>query len=216
MRIGVYGGTFDPVHWGHLILAEQCREQLALDEVWFIPAGEPPHKLAGDRTPGRQRQEMLELALAGHPAFKLSEIELQRPGPSFTVETLEELHRRHPEHQWWLLLGADALRDFPGWRQPERIAQLARIAAVNRHLVIPHAGIMSDPHRLPPHDVTAFQQRFGERLDVVCMPPVGLSASDIRQRAAQGRSIRYLVPRAVEMYILQHGLYRSDQTEVSS
>src|SRR5262245_54531603 len=115
MRIGVFGGTFDPVHQGHLILAEQCREQGRLDQVWFVPAARPPHKLAGPLTPFHQRVEMLSFALAGHPAFRIEELEKERSGPSYTVDTLTELHRRHPGHEWFLLIGSDTLHDMPNW-----------------------------------------------------------------------------------------------------
>lgn len=196
MRIGIFGGTFDPVHLAHLILAEQCREQLNLDEVWFVPAGEPPHKLAFPRSAATHRRAMVEFAIAGHASFRLSDIELQRSGPSYTVDTLEALHQDFPEHQWWLLMGADSLRDFLTWRAPDRIVNLARIAAVNRG---------------PNHefDTRSFIARFGARLDVVNMPVVDLSASDIRRRVREGLSIRFLVPRAVEVYIQQHGLYQT-------
>jgi len=195
MRIGIFGGTFDPIHLGHLILAEQCREQLRLDEVWFIPAGEPPHKLSKARSSGRHRREMIEFAIAGHDGFHVSDIELDREGPSYTVDTLSELHKLHPGHEWWLLIGADSLHDFPTWREPDVITQLAHVAAVNRG---------NDP----PPDITAFTTQFGDHLDVVTMPGVNLSASDIRRRIAEGKSIRFLVPRAVEVYIQQQGLYR--------
>jgi len=195
MRIGIFGGTFDPIHLGHLVLAEQCREQLGLEEVWFVPAGEPPHKMAAPRSSGRHRREMVEFAIAGHAHFKVSDIELERDGPSYTVETLSQLHQLHPNEEWWLLIGADSLDNFATWREPERITQLSRIAAVNR-------GDRSLP------DTVAFTALFGDRLDVVTMPGIDLSASDIRQRIAAGRSIRYLVPRAVEVYIQEQRLYR--------
>ncbi len=195
MRIGLYGGTFDPIHLGHLILAEQCREQLRLDAVWFIPAGEPPHKPPGGRTPGRQRFEMLELAISGHAAFRALDVEIARSGTSFTVETLAVLHQQHPATEFWWLMGADALRDFPTWREPERILTLCRLAAVNR------GGIESP-------ETTAARQRFHDRIDDVVMPAITFSASDVRHRVASGQSVRYLVPRAVEVYIEQHGLFR--------
>src|SRR5262245_20387177 len=125
MRIGVFGGTFDPVHLGHLILAEQCRAQGRLDQVLFIPAPRPPHKQDQPLTPFAQRVEMLSLALAGQPAFRIDELERDRPGPSYTVQTLEELQRRHPDAELWLLIGADTLQDLPHWYEPARIASLA-------------------------------------------------------------------------------------------
>jgi len=196
MRIGIFGGTFDPIHVGHLVLAEQCREQLQLDGVWFIPTGEPPHKPPGGRTPGRQRYEMVQLAIAGHEKFRVLDMEIARSGPSFTVETLSELQALHPDKKFWWLMGADMLRDFPTWREPERIATLARIGAVNR-------GGLSSPESLPT------RERFGRIIDDVTIPSITLAASDLRERVARGQSVRYLVPRAVEVYIEQHGLYRS-------
>ena len=121
MRIGVFGGTFDPVHLGHLILAEQCREQARLDEVWFIPSGRPPHKQRHGITPFRHRAEMLQLAIAGHPAFRINELENERPGLSYTVDTLDELKKGHPSAEWFLLLGSDTLAEMHEWYDPAGI-----------------------------------------------------------------------------------------------
>ena len=118
MRLGIYGGTFDPVHFAHLLLAEQCREQLALDAVWFMPAANPPHKPGIGITPAEHRVAMLELAMAGHPAFHVSDLELRRGGTSFTVDTLAELHRGDPALELVLLIGADSLVP-PNWPQVE-------------------------------------------------------------------------------------------------
>jgi nicotinate-nucleotide adenylyltransferase len=197
MRIGIYGGTFDPVHVGHLVLAEQCREQCRLDEVWFVPAGRPPHKTDAAITPARQRLEMLELALAGHDRFRIHRFEVERSGPSFTVETLQHVHEETPGCDWFLLLGADSVRDFPTWREPDRIAELATIVAVNRG-------------DRPPCDPREMVRLFGEdRFVVAQMPGLDIASSDLRRRVHEGRSIRYLVPRGVEVYIQQHKLYRS-------
>src|SRR5581483_2585790 len=132
MRIGVFGGTFDPVHLGHLIVAEQCREQGQLDEVLFIPAARPPHKLDRPLTPFTQRVEMLQLTLAGNPAFRRDEVDKNRPGPSYTVDTLEDLHRRDPGAELFLIIGADCLPDLPTWREPSRIAERAGFLVVPR------------------------------------------------------------------------------------
>lgn len=193
MRIGLYGGTFDPVHLAHLVLAEQCREQLALDEVWFIPAASPPHKSGATITDTKHRVAMLELAIAGHPSFKLSRLELERTGPSYTVETLREVRESHPDVEIFLLLGGDSIRDFTTWREPKEIARLAALVAVNRG-----TAELADI----PTDIVAPEGRRD-----VHMPAIDISASDLRQRVATGRGIRYLVPRAVELYIQQHGLY---------
>src|SRR3954447_934550 len=127
MRVGVFGGTFDPIHLGHLILAEQCREQGQLDQVWFVPSARPPHKDAPAITPFAQRVEMLQLAVAGQPAFRVDELEKDRPGPSFTADTLEAIQRRQPQDELFLLLGADALHDLPAWHEPARIVRAATL-----------------------------------------------------------------------------------------
>ena len=200
MRIGIYGGTFDPVHMGHLVLAEQCREQCQLDEIWFVPAGQPPHKSETPISPAAQRVELLELALAGHPVFRLERLELNRTGPSFTVDTLQQLHELHPNNELFLLMGADSVHDFPSWREPARILQLATIVAVNR-------GDHS------PCDFTEIERLWGTATAKNClsveMPGLDISSSDLRHRVRSGHSIRYLVPRSVEVYIEQHKLYRS-------
>jgi nicotinate-nucleotide adenylyltransferase len=189
MRVAVFGGTFDPVHLGHLIVAEQCREQAKLDEVWFVPAARPPHKQREDLTPFDKRVEMLELAIAGQPAFRVNEIESQRPGPSYTVDTLEELARQTAA-DWFLILGSDGLADFPSWHRPQRIMELATVLAVAR-----------PGFDLPAGSVPA-------RMQTVAAPLMDISSRDIRRRAAEGRSLRYLVPRAVECYIETHRPYR--------
>lgn len=198
MRIGIFGGTFDPVHLGHLVLAEQCREQCQLDAVWFVPAGVPPHKTGNEITPSAQRVEMLQLAIAGHERFRVETLELDRPGPSYTVETLKELRRRTPDGEFFLLLGADSVQDLPTWREPREIFRLATIVAVNRG---DQAGY--DPDRLSPW----FPPEALQQIQAVRIPALDLSSRDIRERVRAGGSIRYLVPRAVEIYLTQHRLY---------
>ena len=203
MRIGVFGGTFDPVHLGHLILAEQCREQGRLDQVWFVPAASPPHKQGQVLTPFARRVEMLALAVAGQPAFRIDELEKDRAGPSFTVHTLEEIHRRHPAAELFLPVGADTLADLPHWYQPGRIVALAELLVMPRPgWPLPGAAEIQAALRLPA-DV-AF------RLQVVDAPLIDIASRDLRRRAADGRSLRYLVPRAVEAYIQDKRLYQVD------
>ena len=199
MRLGLFGGTFDPVHAGHLLLAEQCREQCALDELWFVPAGSPPHKQGAAISSGNTRAEMLELALAGHPQFMVNRMELGRAGTTFTVDTLQQLYDEDPSREMFFLIGTDSLADLPTWREPDRIAELATIVAVNR-------GDRAAP------DLEALKETIGEavmsRIQFVTMPGIDLSATDIRRRVQDGASIRFMVPRAVEVYISEHGLYR--------
>jgi nicotinate-nucleotide adenylyltransferase len=201
MRIGVFGGTFDPLHLAHLIIAEHCREQADLDQVWFVPAARPPHKQDRQLTPFAQRVEMLQLGLAGNPAFRVDELEKDRPGPSYTADTLDELHRREPGSEFFLILGSDCLPDLPYWHEPARIAELATLLIVNR------SGWEVWPReQLRAAVGLALDKPLG--LQVVEIPLMALSSSGLRQRVAAGRSIRYLLPRAVECYIEAHHLYR--------
>jgi nicotinate-nucleotide adenylyltransferase len=201
MRIGIFGGSFDPVHLGHLILAEQSREQGGLDQVWFTPAARPPHKPDSDLTPFAQRVEMLALALAGQPAFRIEERERDRPGPSFTADTLDELERVHPGNEWFLLIGGDTLRDLPGWYEPRRIVARAGLIVMAR----PGVPIVS---------AEEMGQRLGAsvRLQAVEAPLSDIASSDLRQRLRSGRSVRYLIPRAVEAYIADKHLYGGSAT----
>jgi nicotinate-nucleotide adenylyltransferase len=201
MRLGIFGGTFDPVHYGHLLLAECCREQCRLDEVWFLPAAVAPHKQGRDAGPALARIEMLELAIAGHEAFAVSRYEADRGGVNYTINTLEHFRQEDPSRELFFLLGADMLHDLAHWREPGRVCELARVVAVRR------AGE-------PPLDFgllagIASQERIDEmgRYQVE-MPEIGLSGTDLRHRVAAGLSIRYRTPRAVEKYIETHGLYR--------
>ena len=199
MRLGLFGGSFDPVHYGHLVLAEQCREQCRLDEVWFVPTRNPPHKRDRLLTPAEERVEMLELAVAGYPVFQVSRIELDREGLTYTVDTLQQLHNDASERELFFLIGADSLMDLPHWRQPQRIGQLATIVAVNRgDRPLPSPADLQ--HTLGPN--------LAARVQLVTMPGIDLSSTDIRRRVREGRSIRFLVPRAVEVYIAEKGLYR--------
>ncbi len=199
-RIGIYGGTFDPVHLGHLVLAEQCREQCRLDEVWFVPAGTPPHKTDTEISSSQRRREMLELAVAGHESFRIQTLELDRPGLSYTVDTLQTFHDQQPDAELFLLMGADSVHDLPGWREPQRILQLACVVAVNRGRQ--NIDLAEAVRHLGP-------QSAGRVLSIT-MPAIEIASRDIRQRVHAGKSIRYLVPRAVEVYIAQHRLYAAE------
>lgn len=203
MRIGVFGGTFDPVHLGHLILAEQCREQGQLDQVWFVPAASPPHKQGVEIAPFAQRVEMLALALAGQPAFAVNELERDRPGPSYTVHTLEEIRRRHPDAELFLPIGSDTLLDLPTWYQPARIVGMATLLVTHRPGWPPvPAEWLREELRLPPEAPL--------RLQLVESPLIDIASRDLRRRVATGRTIRYQVPRAVEAYIRDRRLYPAE------
>jgi nicotinate-nucleotide adenylyltransferase len=202
MRVGIFGGTFDPVHLGHLVLAEQAREQGRLDEVWFVPAPRPPQKDGQAITRFDARVEMLALAIAGQPAFKIDELEKERTGPSYTVETLAELRRRHPGDTFFLLVGGDSLADLPGWRDPRGIVEQAGLLVMTRPGVA-LLGAEELRRRLGLADDSPLS------LEVLQTPQIDIASRDLRRRVAEGRTIRYLVPRAVEAYIRDKGLYRT-------
>lgn len=196
MRIGLLGGTFDPVHLAHMILAEQARDALALDEVLFIPAGEPWRKSGRTISPAEDRLAMLRLAIEGHDGFGISDIELRRSGPTYTADTLEALAGERLDDEFYFIIGADALADLPNWHEPERI--------------VAHATLAVAPRDSEPADeaAAALPSTLATRIQRFVMPRVDISSTDIRARVATGRSIRYLVPADVEKYIRDHNLYR--------
>ena len=207
MRIGVFGGSFDPVHLGHLIAAECCREQAGLDRVLFVPAAVPPHKQDRQLSPAADRVEMLRLAVGGHDAFAVSTLEIDRGGVSFTVDTLAVLHETHPADELFLLLGPDAIVGFPTWREPTRILDLAAPLVMMRE-VIDDLSMIAGDARLA---TLIGQERLAAILSAaVRLPAIGIRASDLRAAVAAGRSIRFRTPRAVEAYVAAHRLYQLD------
>ncbi len=197
-RLGVFGGTFDPIHIGHLIAAQEVWAALRLDRVLFVPAGEPPHKRGLPVTPAEHRVAMVALAIQDNPAFVLSRIEVDRPGPSYTVDTLRQLRATWPAAELFLIIGADELLSLPTWREPATIAALAQIVAVAR------PGVQIEDLRYLEPWIPEPQRR----IHFVSMPLIGISATDLRRRVAEGRPIRYQVPDAVMQYIYEHRLYR--------
>ncbi|TMQ71791.1 MAG: nicotinate-nucleotide adenylyltransferase [Candidatus Eisenbacteria bacterium] len=193
-RIGLFGGTFDPPHLGHLALAEHARDRLRLDEVRFVPAGQPPHKRGATIAKAAARLAMTRRAVRGNPAFTVSTLEIRRGGPSFTVATLRAVAAERPRARLYLLIGADSLDDFATWHEPEAILRLATLVVAGR----PGAG--AAPRVRGP------ARRGGiVRLDNA---EIALSSSLVRARVRAGRSVRYLVPDAVAAYIARHRLYR--------
>ncbi|MEY4181142.1 MAG: Nicotinate-nucleotide adenylyltransferase [Planctomycetota bacterium] len=201
MRLGIYGGSFDPVHYGHLLLAESCREECRLDEIWFMPAGSPPHKMSGRLASARDRVAMLRLATSGHPAFRVDTREVDRGGVSYTVDSLEQIRSERPSDDLFLLLGADALADFPTWRSPARIAALAVLVTVRRA-----GSAAADLGRVAEAiGPAAHAQLVAHQVE---MPQVDFSSRDLRARLSAGKSIRYRTPRPVERYLEESSLYR--------
>ena len=206
MRIGVFGGSFDPVHQGHLIVAECCREQARLDRVLFVPAATQPHKQDRQLAAPHQRVDMLRLATGGHDAFDVSTIEIDRGGVSYTVDTLAALAAAHPGDVLCLILGPDALAGLPTWREPERIVAAAELVAVERESIDDVAALVTEPRLaalLGPDRAAAIAAHR------VRVPAIGIRSSDLRAAIAAGRSIRYRTPRAVDRFIASHGLYAS-------
>jgi nicotinate-nucleotide adenylyltransferase len=218
LQVGVFGGTFNPIHVGHLVFAESLRECLGLDRVLLVPSGVPPHKSARELASPLHRYAMVALAAAGHPAFQVSPVEVERATPAYSVETLERLAAEWAGSRLWFLMGSDTFLDLPTWRRPERLATFATLAVGAR------AGGAFDPHgpasravlerlgrgrwrRVPPESPDALAP--GEvALAEACSVPV--SARDLRARLVAGRSVRYLVPPAVADYIDQHRLYAAE------
>ena len=204
MRIGVFGGTFDPVHVGHLIVAECCREQARLDRVLFVPASVSPHKLGSPPATAGHRLEMLRLATGGHDAFAVSTLEVDRGGVSFTADTFASLHAAYPDDRLFLVLGPDGLAGLDRWHKPRQVLATAEILAVERTGLDDIAAMVSAPPLaalLGPTAAAVVANR-------VRVPAIGIRASDLRAAVAAGGSIRYRTPRAVERYIESHGLYR--------
>ena len=194
MRLGIYGGSFDPIHLGHLLLAECCREQLGLDAVWFLPAAIPPHKQERELTPAQNRIDMLELAVSGNAAFSVCRYEVDRGGVNYTVETLAHLREQNPEAELFFLLGADMLHDLP--RRSASPRQLRGGAVVGVRRARRAASLCTSFRASPrPDRIEAMRQCAVE------MPAIGLSASDIRRRIAAGQCLHPSRTARVEKYI---------------
>lgn len=187
--VGLFGGSFDPIHHGHLIVASAVAEALGLDQLRFMPASEQPLKAGEHHSPAGDRAAMVELAIAGTPGFALERAELERPGPSYTVDTLRILRAREPDTQFVVLLGADAAAELHRWREPDALVRLARIAVMTR----PGAAAVAGP---------AIWR-------VVPVPAIEISATAVRERVRAGRPVRYWVPDPVADYIAMHRLYLS-------
>ena len=199
MRLGIMGGTFDPIHYGHLVAAEEARLRLGLDHVSFVPCGRPPHKKDYDVTSPEHRYAMTLIATCTNPCFDTSRLELEREGPSYSVDTVRQFRAADADVQLFFITGADAVRELLTWRQPEELATLCRLIAVTR----------------PGYDLGSLEPELGalaRSVSALEAPGVNISSTEIRQRVARGESIRYLTPEAVEAYIAKHDLYCSGET----
>jgi len=202
MRLGILGGTFDPVHAGHIFVAEEARIRLGLDRVLFVPAANPWLKVDHEITPAPHRVEMVRLAIAKHEHFELCTIEIERGGPSYTVETVDTLRRKGEYEELYLVMGLDSFVELPLWKDAERLVTLCRLVVVPRYgSSLPELGEVA--------------RKLGgmstEKVVVLDSPMIGISSSGIRDRVSRGLPVDYLVPGEVERYIIAHGLYRGDR-----
>jgi nicotinate-nucleotide adenylyltransferase len=198
MRVGILGGTFNPPHLGHLIAAQEAYRELELDQVLLIPAGTPPHKPVEDEPGARHRLELCRLAIGDDERFSVSDIELQRDGPSYTVDTLQILRNHASSNDLFLILGGDIAAGLPKWHEPERVLELATVAIAKRRGTAREAV-----------EEALAELKGGERARFFQMPRIGISSTMVRRRVRCGQSIRYFVPDGVKQYIETHGLYRS-------
>jgi len=214
MKLGILGGTFNPIHLAHLCIAETVYEACGLDRVLFLPAATPPHKEVAADVPFDLRMEMVRAAVKGHRGFDVSDLECRQPGKNYSVHTLELLRRDYPGAELYFIIGLDSFRDLPDWKDYEKLFELTHLVVVTR------PGIDSaEPLGLLPVAVqkqfcyscspATWRHKKGKSLIFLNETPLGISSTDIRQRVAAGRSIRYLVPPEVAALIERHGLYRS-------
>jgi nicotinate-nucleotide adenylyltransferase len=197
-KVAILGGTFDPVHIGHLILAEEACDQLGLSVVCVVPAGDPPHKQNRRLAPVEDRVRMIELAIQGNPAFQVSRVDVDRPGPHYTVDTVRIFQEQLPPGgELYFLMGYDSLAELPGWHRPEDLVAACHLVALTRY------DVPLDWPRLE-----AALPGIRERVTLLDMPEIEIASHQIQERVRVGRSIRYLVPDAVRLYIEEHGLYR--------
>lgn len=198
-RIGVFGGSFDPVHMGHLTVAQDAVEQLELDRLIFVPAAVPPHKQGKTLADGRQRLEMLQLATEGNPDFEVSDMELRRGGISYTFDTMMQVRTERPGAELFFIVGLDSLTILHSWKNIEQLFKLCTI--------VPFARGGEEPAQVAAHIQLPEPLKTGLLNRLIRIHEIEISASEIRMRLAEGLSIRYLVPPEVEMYIAEHGLY---------
>lgn len=198
-RVGVMGGTFNPIHTGHLVTAEEARHAFDLDPVVFVPAGQPWQKEGVDVAPAEDRYLMTVIATASNPAFAVSRAEIDRPGPTYTIETLREMRRAYPGADLYFVTGADAILQILSWKDPEEVLRDARFIAATR----------------PGYDLERLEKELPEGLEdrvlVMEVPALAISSTDVRARVREGRPVRYLVPEGVARYIEKSGLYAKRQ-----
>lgn len=227
MKLGLLGGSFNPVHHGHLAIARQTREVLGLDQILFIPTNHPPHKPNGSLAPAQDRYEMVRLAIASDPSLAISDVEIRRPGKSYSIDTIRLLQQEHGARtQLFFLIGLDAFLDFPSWREPLTLLELCPFVVLSRPGLsfrslstmallppIPQASLAD----LNAGRISQLKVSLGtQRLTCLQLPPCAVSASDVRSRIRRGLPVANLLPPLVESYILQHHLYQEDHDRTNS
>lgn len=227
MKLGLLGGSFNPVHNGHLAIAHQTREALGLDQILFIPASHPPHKQSGSLAPAQDRYEMVRLAIASDPSLAISDVEIRRPGKSYSIDTIRLLQQEHGAHtQLFFLIGLDAFLDFPTWREPLTLLELCPFVVLSRPGLsfrsLSTMALLPPVQQSPLADldtgrISQLEVPLGkQRLICLQLPPCAVSASDIRSRIRRGLPMANLLPPLVESYILQHHLYQEDRDRTNS
>jgi nicotinate-nucleotide adenylyltransferase len=228
MRLGLLGGSFNPIHNCHLTIAAETRDALGLDRVLFIPTGDPPHKASGSLAPAGHREAMVRLAIEGEPSFGISDIELRRAGKSYSIDTIRMLQAEMgPSAQLFFVIGLDAFLDLPSWKEPENLLHTCHFIVVSRpHLAFARLLTMPlfppvEPDRLTALDCGRMQRLSvpisrGKELTLLRLPPCHISASEIRQRIGERRSLAGVLPLSVESYIIRHGLYLEDSDRTGS
>ena len=227
LRLGLLGGSFNPVHNGHLAIARQTREALGLDQILFVPTSHPPHKPNGSLAPAQDRYEMVRLAISSDPTFAISDVEINRPGKSYSIDTIRLLQQTYgAQTQLFFLIGLDAFLDFPSWREPRTLLQLCRFVVLSRPGLLFRS--LSTVPLLPPIPVSSLMDLDADRISrieaplgtqgLICLklPPSPISASNIRSQISQGHPVANLLPPLVESYILQHHLYQEDRNRTNS
>jgi nicotinate-nucleotide adenylyltransferase len=214
MKIGLFGGTFDPIHWGHLRSAEEVREAFRLDRVLFIPSSIPPHKQKGEAAPADDRLAMTRLATASHPGFAVSDVEIARPGKSYSIDTLRRFAGKLGRNDLlYFILGMDAFREIGSWKDFEKLFSLSHFIITSRPkckdlLALDDIPVAARKSFCYDSKINAYRHPSGTRLHFIKLTDIAISASEIRARVKAGKSIRYLVPSEVESYIKRRGLYR--------
>lgn len=197
MKLGIFGGTFNPPHVGHLILAETAADALGLDRVYFVPAADPPHKIGLPRASVQDRLKMVELSIVDNDRFELSRVDVDRPGPHYTVDMVQIFQKTYPEAELYFLMGSDSLRDLLTWDRPQKLVELCKLVVMSRPVVQPDMDLLYAEIPL-----------LHEKLISISSPEIEISSTNLVARVRNGQSIRYRVQESVREYIIEHALYQ--------